>query len=108
MEDFRIIYRILRILQKSMDLEEFDQNSISAEALGLSVPKWIRLMAMLLKEGYISGGETWNAMECGYPRVALTRPELTLKGLEYLEENSLMRKASDLAKGIVDTASNII
>lgn len=63
---------------------------------------------MLLKEGYISGGETWNALECGYPRVALTRPELTLKGLEYLEENSLMRKASDLAKGIVDTASNII
>lgn len=39
MEDFRIIYRILRILQKSMDLEEFDQNSISAEALGLSDPK---------------------------------------------------------------------
>lgn len=95
-------------MQKSMDLEEFDQNSISAEALGLSVPKWSRLMAMLLKEGYISGGETWNAMECGHPRVALTRPELTLKGLEYLEENSLMRKASDLAKGIVDTASNII
>ena len=63
---------------------------------------------MLLKEGYISGGETWNAMDCGYPRVALTRPELTLKGLEYLEENSLMRKAADLAKGIVDTASNMI
>lgn len=108
MEDFRIIYRILHILQKAMDLEEFDRNSISAEALGLSVPKWSRIMAMLLKEGYISGGEVWNSMECGYPKVALARPELTLKGLEYLEENSLMRKASDLAKGIVDTASNII
>lgn len=24
MEDFRIIYKILRILQKAMDLEEFD------------------------------------------------------------------------------------
>ena len=65
-------------------------------------------MTMLLNEGYISGGETWNAMDCGYPRVALTRPELTLKGLEYLEENSLMRKAADLAKGIVGTASNMI
>lgn len=108
MEDFRIIYRILCILQKSMDLEEFDRNNISAEALGLSVPKWSRLMAMLLKEGYISGGETWNSMECGYPKVALTRPELTLKGLEYLEENSLMRKASELAKGIIDTASSMI
>lgn len=47
-------------------------------------------------------------MDCGYPRVVLTRPELTLKGLEYLEENSLMRKAADLAKEIVDTASNMI
>lgn len=108
MDDFRTIYKILRILQNSMDLEEFDRNSISAEALGLSVPKWSRLMAMLVKEGYITGGETWNAMDCGYPRVALSRPELTLKGLEYLEENSLMKKAADLAKGIVGTAANMI
>ena len=108
MDDFRIIYKILRILQKSMDLEEFDKSRISAEILGLSIPKWNRIMAMLLNEGYISGGETWNAMDCGYPKVALTRPELTLKGLEYLEENSLMRKAADLAKGIVGTASNMI
>lgn len=108
MDDFRIIYKILRILQNSMDLEEFDRNSISAKALGLSVPKWSRLMAMLVKEGYITGGETWNAMDCGYPRVALSRPELTLKGLEYLEENSLMKKAADLAKGIVGTAANMI
>lgn len=35
MDDFRIIYKILRILQNSMDLEEFDRNSISAEELGL-------------------------------------------------------------------------
>lgn len=108
MDDFRTIYKILRILQKSMDLEEFNKNSISAETLGLSIPKWNRIMAMLLNEGYISGGETWNAMDCGYPKIALTRPELTLKGLEYLEENSLMRKAADLAKGKVETASNMI
>lgn len=58
MDDFRTIYKILRILQKSMDLEEFKKNSISAETLGLSIPKWNRIMAMLLNEGYISGGET--------------------------------------------------
>ncbi|MFR3753592.1 MAG: YjcQ family protein [Enterocloster sp.] len=40
--------------------------------------------------------------DCGYPRrVALTRPEITLKGLSrYLEENTLMKKAANLAKGI--------
>lgn len=104
MEDFRIIYKILRILQKAMDLEEFDSEELSAEALGLTVPKWSRLMAMLLKEGYISGGQTWNTMDCGYPKVALTRPELTMKGLEYMEENGLMKKAAGLAKGIIGTA----
>lgn len=104
MEDFRIIYKILRILQKAMDLEEFDSEELSAGALDLTVPKWSRLMAMLLKEGYISGGQTWNTMDCGYPKVALTRPELTMKGLEYLEENGLMKKAAGLAKGIIGTA----
>ena len=73
MQDFRIIYKILRILQRSMDLEEFNKESLSPEQLELSKPKWSRIMAMLLKEGYISGGETWNAMDCGYPHVAFTR-----------------------------------
>lgn len=103
MDDFRLIYKILRILQKSMDYEEFDRETISAERLELSLPKWSRIMAMLLNEGYIEGGQTWNALDCGYPRVALTRPEITLKGLEYLEENTLMKKAANLAKGIKDT-----
>ena len=53
MDDFRVIYKILRILQKAMDLEEFDKNNISPEALNLSIPKWNRIMAILLKEGYI-------------------------------------------------------
>ncbi len=103
MEDFRVIYKILRILQKSMDYEEFDRDLLSSESLGLSVPKWSRIIAILLNEGYITGGQTWNAMGCGYPRVALNRPEITLKGLEYLEENSLMKKAANLAKGIKET-----
>ncbi len=60
-------------------------------------------MAMLLNEGYIAGGQIWNALDYRYPRVVLARPEITLKGLEYLEENTLMRKAANLAKGIKDT-----
>lgn len=105
MQDFRIIYKILYILQRSMDLEEFDKENLSPERLGLSVPKWSRIMAILIKEGYISGAETWNEADCGYPRVSLTRPEITLKGLDYLETNSLIRKDADLAKGIIDIAT---
>ena len=41
-------------------------------------------------------------MDCDYPRIVLTRPGITLKGLEYLAENSFMKKAANLAKGIKD------
>jgi hypothetical protein len=97
-----MIYKILKILEKSMDLEEFEKASIGHEQLNLSEARWSRIMAMLVNEGYISGIEVWKAMECNYPRVVFVRPEITLKGLEYLNENSLMKKAANIAKGISD------
>lgn len=108
MEELKTIYRILKILQQSMDYEEFDKSSLSAKSLGLSEPKWSRIMTMLSKEGYLSGIEVWNSMYQSYPRVELIRPEITLQGLEYLENNSLMKKISNTAKGIVDVTTNII
>lgn len=101
MEQFKQIYRILSILRKAMDLEEWDSNLLSPEALGISLPMWSRLMAMLLKEGYITGREEWGASDVGYPKVKLVRPEITLKGLEYLEENSLMKKAGEMLKEVI-------
>lgn len=54
-----------------MDVEEFEKELISSEAIKVN-----------------------------YPKVELTRPEITLKGLEYLEENSMMKKVSKVAKGL--------
>lgn len=102
MDNFKVIYKILKILEKSMDLEEFDMSSISKERLELSEARWSRIMALLVAEGYVTGVEVWNSMDCGYPRICLTRPEITIKGLEYLEENTFMKKAANLAKGIKD------
>ncbi|MGL4108327.1 YjcQ family protein [Clostridium sp. LP20] len=102
MDNFKMIYKILKILEKSMDVEEFDNKSISKERLELSEARWCRIIAILVKEGYITGIDVWNAMDCPYPRVAVIRPEITLKGLEYLNENSIMKKAANLAKGISD------
>lgn len=102
MKEFQTIYRILKILQKSMDLEEFDNASLSASRLGLSEPKWCRIMTMLADEGYVSGIEAWQTIDQTYPSVLLTRPEITLKGLEYLESNGLMRKAAEIARGVMD------
>lgn len=101
MEQFKQIYKILSILHKAMDLEEWDSKLLSPEALGISLPMWSRLMAMLLKEGYITGGEAWESFDVSYPKVKLVRPEITLKGLEYLEENSLMKKAGEMLKEVI-------
>lgn len=65
-----------------MDIDEFDKTLLSYDALGLTEPKWCRIMV-------------------------LARPEITLKGMEYLEENSLMKKSADIAKGIKDIVPDI-
>lgn len=107
MDNFKIIYKILKIMEAAMDLEEFDKSTISYEALSLTEPRWCRIIAMLVSEGYVTGIEVWNSNTCKYPRVALSRPEITMKGLEYLEQNSLMKRAADMAKGIKEIVPGI-
>lgn len=99
MEQFRIIYRILKVLQQAMDAEAPDCETISAKTLGISMPMWINIMCMLVQGGYISGVKVVEYDGGGLPIVYMTRPMITLKGLAYLEENSMMRKAANLAKG---------
>lgn len=100
MEQFRIIYNILRTLQRAMDVEEFDASMISAEALGISNAMWTRIMRMLVQEGYIEGVRVIESDLADLPMIRAHHPAITLKGLEYLEENTLMRKAMELAKNV--------
>lgn len=100
-ENFKIIYRILNILEKAMDYDEFDMNSISAETMKISEARWIKLMMLLSKEGYIDGVIIKQSLDGEYV-MSVRSPQITLKGLEYLEENSLMKKAAKLAKGIAE------
>ena len=101
METFRTIYRILKILREAMEYEEFDLAAISPDFLDISKPKWEQLMAMLVKNGYIEG-VTVIPLLGRQTGIKLDHPRITLKGLEYLQENSMMKKATNLAKGIAD------
>lgn len=101
-EELKIIYRILKSLRASMDAEEFDVRLISNETLGISKPKWSRLIAMLVSDGYIDGVSVTAIDNMPLPLVELVNPCITLKGLEYLEENSLMKRAAEVAKGIAE------
>lgn len=99
MDNFKVIYKILRYLEKAMDYEEVDMEFISAGKLGLTEQRWVLIMEMLADNGYVSGIRIkWSAD--GEASVSLERIRITLKGLEYLQENSMMQKAAMMAKGI--------
>ena len=102
-EDFRTIYKILSILQKSMDYEVIDIRRLSADNLGITEPKRKALLGMLLKSGYVEGFKMTRYTGDQTPNIeGLEGIRITLKGLEYLEENSLMQKAARLEKGIAE------
>lgn len=100
MDNFKVIYKILKLLEVAMDYDEFDRSQLTAEYLGISKNRLNAILIMLQEEGYVHG--VMNAQ--GLRGVKLSRNfGITLKGLEYLEENSTMKKAAALIKGIKDT-----
>jgi hypothetical protein len=106
MEDFRIIYRILKALQANMTAEEWDMRCLSSVALKTEDTKRDALLLLLQDSGYISGLRTEQFIHMPAPAVDLsTPPRITLKGLEYLEENSMMKKAKAIAKGIISIST---
>lgn len=101
MDNFKAIYRILRYLEKAMDYDEPDVERISADAVGMSNQRWMSIMEMLIQEKYIDGVSVKRSVD-GSTEISLPCPRITLKGLEYLQENSLMQKIANLSKGIVE------
>lgn len=103
MDNFTVIYKILKALEKAMDYEEFDVSRISAERLGITKPRWEKILIMLAKEGYIEGVIYDRSLSDYSPRICEPiQPVITLKGLEYLNENSIMKKAANAIKGMKD------
>lgn len=82
-----------------MDLPEFDIHLISAEKLGISQERWCRYMEMMADVGYIKGIEMYVDIT-GELNVDAKDMRITLKGLEYLQENSIMQRMYNAAKGI--------
>lgn len=106
MDDFKIIYRILKAIYVSMDYDEFDNNSISPEVLHVTSQKLDALLIMLIKDGMIEGFQIIPIAGGSRGVKMVGKPALTLKGLEYLEDNSMMKKAAKAVKGIVDVMTS--
>ena len=120
MDNFKAVYRILSALKKAMDLPGFDVQQIghealgathealgathealgaTHEALGATHERWCRYMEMMADVGYITGVEIQRFIT-GETSVDARGIRITLKGLEYPQENGIMRKLYKAAKGI--------
>lgn len=100
-DNFKYIYKILSYLEKAMDYDQIDPDAISPETLKISEQRHRSIMFMLQESGYIKGlistATFDNVYSFDYSHISIT-----LKGLEYLSENSVMKKMANLAKGIVE------
>ena len=56
---------------------------------------------MLVKEGYVTGIGVKRSAD-GEICLSVWGVRITMKGLEYLQENPLMQKAAKLTKGIAE------
>jgi len=99
MDNFKAVYKILSTLEKAMDYSEFDMDRISAETLGVSQERWRRYIEMMVDVGYIKGVVIKEYAD-GEIRIIDNGIRITLKGLEYLQENGIMQRMYNAAKGI--------
>ena len=106
MDNFAVIYRILTAFEKSMDEIKFDMKSIQPEVFGITTERWIKILIMLIDSGYIKG-ITIDIAADGHPMISIYSPQITLAGLEYLQENSVMRKVSNALKSGIEVAGSI-
>ena len=103
-DNFKCIYKILRALEKAMDYPEFELSQIDYNKLEISKERWARYLEMIADIGYIKGIRVYKDIT-GETVVDNDDIRITLKGLEYLTENSIMQRIYKTTKGIKDIIS---
>lgn len=106
MDNFAAVYKILHALETCMDLEKANIDMFSAQKLGVSQQRWNKYIEMMYDVGYIKGVEITEYIS-GEKEIYCEDIQITLKGLEYLQENSIMQRIYKTAKGVKDVLPGI-
>lgn len=105
MDVFKLIYRILKQIRALELAEEPDMALLSPDALKATEIERDNILLKMQEEGLITGLAVIEWIDGKQrPFIMWQRSMLrvTLKGLEYMEENSMMKKAKNLLKGFVE------
>lgn len=101
MDNLRIVYRILSVIEKKMEYAQFDLSPLSASALGVSQELRNNLLCAVISAGYVEGASVKRSV-LGDMDINLENARLSIAGMEYLSENSVMQKIARAAKGIAE------
>ena len=105
-DNFKIIYKILSQLEKDMDKTNVNLDAISYDVLCITENRWLNIIEMLYRDGYIIG-VTINRDIDGDKNYNCDNMTITIKGLDFLKNNSLMQKAYKTVKGITEIIPKI-
>ncbi|KKX52578.1 MULTISPECIES: YjcQ family protein [Brevibacillus] len=97
-----VIQEILEYLDKSMDDEVVDTKPINHENLGISHARWSRTIEMMLESGLIEGFSPVHRTGTTYTAYKAVEPRITLRGIQFLADNSNLAKLYRAAKEIKD------
>lgn len=104
---FRLIYTLLKELyEHKKDGTRTPREDIGPDRLQISDGYWVSIICELVDNGYISGVR-YRETKTGKVLIGLDEIDITLKGVEYLQENSMMKKVHQFLKDVKDIAPGI-
>ena len=104
---FRLVFRVLSELYTTLKAgERIDVTELTSEALRIPQAYWAEIMCNLLDDGYVKGYSVRRYLS-GAAITGLEDIQITLKGIEYLKENNMMRKVFTYLKGMGELVPRI-
>lgn len=108
---FVLAYRLLSYLYaclKSGTEPDWERLSYETKEFPVGENYWNYLLEHLLIDGYAEGAALLPAIGSPQERIKLSKAFcITPKGIEYLQENSAMRKAAEFLKALKQTIPGI-
>jgi hypothetical protein len=99
---FVIAYQVLKHLYDSLKCSKpHDPAILSADFFSIDVPYWDYIIKNLYLDGHITGVSVTQTMERPEGIVSIhPHLQITPKGIQYLEENTMFQKVKEVAKDI--------
>lgn len=92
------VFQILKAIDVAYENNNFNlEETLNLEKLKISERRRELLLDELKNNGYITGISVVRAVG-GYSAISINNPRLTLTGMDFLENNSAMKKAYEFLK----------